>query len=609
MQNKSAKDILNELKNLRDSNFDINEFYNAYLYLTSLLCKSYFSVLIIEDKQNLEAKYFFNNPNENFITKVKEACLKAEKQDFTYERYEFLDTKYENPHIVVFKNFNQNSYIGLLLDKTLQNQFNENLIRTQLICDIPNSYLKKDKNLYLPINEESKVILEENEYKNPLELFNIIIHKEDFNLALLTLVNEIAFRFHCSQVSIGWVETKKVVTKAISSVESFEKNSDVINLLENLFEETSLQEEILIYPSKDKSLALYESEIYYNYRKASQIVSIPIYYKQEICGVIVCEMIDKLMTKEDINLINLSVNQITPWLKNLQYNQESLIKKSSRKAINFFENTLSVKYTGLKFIVASLLFILLISLVVKVDYKVDGIASVETDLITYITAPYDGIIENINKKEGDDVLKDDLLLTLDTNELKLKANESKANILRYAQEAEKARATYSLADMKIALSKKEEAEVSLNRVDYYISQSMIKAPYDGVVVEGDYTKLIGAPISKGDVILKVAKLGSMFLRIKVNERDIDGIKQSGKFIFLSRPNLSYNIKIDKIIPVAQVDKSEGNVFVIKAFIEEKEESWWRPGMSGIVKIDAGEQTIFWIATHKLVDFIRIYLWW
>lgn len=609
MQNKSAKDILNELKNLRDSNFDINEFYNAYLYLTSLLCKSYFSVLIIEDKQNLEAKYFFNNPNENFITKVKEACLKAEKQDFTYERYEFLDTKYENPHIVVFKNFNQNSYIGLLLDKTLQNQFNENLIRTQLICDIPNSYLKKDKNLYLPINEESKVILEEKEYKNPLELFNIIIHKEDFNLALLTLVNEIAFRFHCSQVSIGWVETKKVVTKAISSVESFEKNSDVINLLENLFEETLLQEEILIYPSKDKSLALYESEIYYNYRKASQIVSIPIYYKQEICGVIVCEMIDKLMTKEDINLINLSVNQITPWLKNLQYNQESLIKKSSRKAINFFENTLSVKYTGLKFIVASLLFILLISLVVKVDYKVDGIASVETDLITYITAPYDGIIENINKKEGDDVLKDDLLLTLDTNELKLKANESKANILRYAQEAEKARATYSLADMKIALSKKEEAEVSLNRVDYYISQSMIKAPYDGVVVEGDYTKLIGAPISKGDVILKVAKLGSMFLRIKVNERDIDGIKQSGKFIFLSRPNLSYNIKIDKIIPVAQVDKSEGNVFVIKAFIEEKEESWWRPGMSGIVKIDAGEQTIFWIATHKLVDFIRIYLWW
>lgn len=609
MQNKSAKDILNELKNLRDSNFDINEFYNAYLYLTSLLCKSYFSVLIIEDKQNLEAKYFFNNPNENFITKVKEACLKAEKQDFTYERYEFLDTKYENPHIVVFKNFNQNSYIGLLLDKTLQNQFNENLIRTQLICDIPNSYLKKDKNLYLPINEESKVILEEKEYKNPLELFNIIIHKEDFNLALLTLVNEIAFRFHCSQVSIGWVETKKVVTKAISSVESFEKNSDVINLLENLFEETLLQEEILIYPSKDKSLALYESEIYYNYRKASQIVSIPIYYKQEICGVIVCEMIDKLMTKEDINLINLSVNQITPWLKNLQYNQESLIKKSSRKAINFFENTLSVKYTGLKFIVASLLFILLISLVVKVDYKVDGIASVETDLITYITAPYDGIIENINKKEGDDVLKDDLLLTLDTNELKLKANESKANILRYAQEAEKARATYSLADMKIALSKKEEAEVSLNRVDYYISQSMIKAPYDGVVVEGDYTKLIGAPISKGDVILKVAKLASMFLRIKVNERDIDGIKQSGKFIFLSRPNLSYNIKIDKIIPVAQVDKSEGNVFVIKAFIEEKEESWWRPGMSGIVKIDAGEQTIFWIATHKLVDFIRIYLWW
>ena len=45
----------------------------------------------------------------------------------------------------------------------------------------------------------------------------------------------------------------------------FEKNSDTINLLENLFNETALQEEILIYTSTDNSLSFYECEAYFKY--------------------------------------------------------------------------------------------------------------------------------------------------------------------------------------------------------------------------------------------------------------------------------------------------------------------------------------------------------
>jgi hypothetical protein len=67
--------------------------------------------------------------------------------------------------------------------------------------------------------------------------------------------------------------------------------------------------------------------------------------------------------------------------------------------------------------------------------------------------------------------------------------------------------------MKIALSKRDEAQVSLDRINYYIFQSQITAPYDGIVVEGDHTKLLGTPVNKGDVILKIAKMGSMFLKI------------------------------------------------------------------------------------------------
>jgi hypothetical protein len=35
----------------------------------------------------------------------------------------------------------------------------------------------------------------------------------------------------------------------------------------------------------------------------------------------------------------------------------------------------------------------------------------------------------------------------------------------------------------------------------------------------------------------------------------------------------------------------------------------RPGMQGTAKIDAGRARVIWIGTHKLIDFLRLKLWW
>ena len=608
MQNNfSTEELLEQFKVLKQSNVLEDEFYKLYLESCSLLCKSYFSVIFEEvDKTKIKIQATYNNPSELFIEKSKELFTKASKRGFAFERYEGTDSSYKMPFLVVFKNYNTNSFVSLLLDKSNQSSFNEMLIRTQLVNDTPDAYFSKNK------NEPTKKSLEEDfnvKSNDALEIFNILIHKDNFDLALLTLANEIAFRFDYSLVSIGWMGTSKITTKAISSIEKFEKNSDTVNLLEDLFEECNEQEETLIYPTNDSTLALYEVKKYYEHKKISHLVVIPIFYKAKVQGVLVCEKIEGDIKSSEIDSLKLIVNQISPWITTLKEKQDSIFKIVARKSINFIENSLSIKYTGLKLIATLFIITLISSLFIKIDYKIDGTTTVETDHISYISAPFDGMVDDIKVKEGDEVSQNDLLLTLDTNELKLKANENKSNVIRYSQESEKARATNSLADMKISLSKKEEAIVALKRINYYIEQSKIKAPYDGIVVEGDHTKLLGSPVNKGDVLLKIAKTGSMYLKIKVSEKDIDNIKDSGKFIFLTRPDKIYDIKVEKIIPVAKVDKNEGNIFVVKASIKEDQQQWWRPGMSGIAKLDGGEKTLFWIATHRLVDFIRIYLWW
>lgn len=63
----------------------------------------------------------------------------------------------------------------------------------------------------------------------------------------------------------------------------------------------------------------------------------------------------------------------------------------------------------------------------------------------------------------------------------------------------------------------------------------------------------------------------------------------------------------RIIPAAEV-KSGENTFPVRMTMNEKPPFWWRPGMSGVVKIEAGDRPLIWIATHRLIDYLRLLLW-
>jgi len=64
-----------------------------------------------------------------------------------------------------------------------------------------------------------------------------------------------------------------------------------------------------------------------------------------------------------------------------------------------------------------------------------------------------------------------------------------------------------------------------------------------------------------------------------------------------------------VIPVAQVKPQAGNLFMVRARLLEAPEGWWRPGMTGLARIDAGDQNILWLLTRRAIDAIRMKLWW
>ena len=102
----------------------------------------------------------------------------------------------------------------------------------------------------------------------------------------------------------------------------------------------------------------------------------------------------------------------------------------------------------------------------------------------------------------------------------------------------------------------------------------------------------------------------MYAELKVDERDVHELTRgaTGEIAFVSRPALKFPIRVERIDPVAVPEELE-NVFIVRALFPEAVSPWWRPGMSGIAKVNVGKRNILWIFTHRTIDFLRIFFWW
>jgi hypothetical protein len=68
------------------------------------------------------------------------------------------------------------------------------------------------------------------------------------------------------------------------------------------------------------------------------------------------------------------------------------------------------------------------------------------------------------------------------------------------------------------------------------------------------------------------------------------------------------VRVAKVEPVA-VAREEGNTFIVRAEFPGGVHDWWRPGMTGVSRLDAGRRSILWVLTHRTVDFLRLRLFW
>ena len=82
--------------------------------------------------------------------------------------------------------------------------------------------------------------------------------------------------------------------------------------------------------------------------------------------------------------------------------------------------------------------------------------------------------------------------------------------------------------------------------------------------------------------------------------------QAGTLTLSALPRQQFSLAVERITPMATPGDAR-NFFRVEARLEKPSELL-RPGMEGVGKIEAGNRSLLWIATHTLVDWLRLLAW-
>jgi biotin carboxyl carrier protein len=448
-----------------------------------------------------------------------------------------------------------------------------------------------------------------NRMREALDVLAVINGQRKYSPAIMALVNEVTSRLEAERACLGWVSAPYVRVVAVSGTEKFERKMEILQELESAMEECRDQDEELVWPAPSNSTAIYhDHEVYARKSGSACLLSVPIRDGGEVVGVLTVERPSHEFTESEAWGLRVIGDQIAPRLMDLKKKSRWFGARLATSVRELLAKVLSPKHTWLKFAAIVTSIILFLSLLVPFSYRVSATFIVRPDSLAHMPAPFEGFIAKAGVRPGDLVVAGQTLLALDDRDLSIQQAETRAEIRRHGAEAELAEADGELAELRVARAQKNQAQARLDFFEYQLTRAEVKAPFDGVVVQGDLRERIGAPVKQGEVLLQVSKLDGLYVEIRLPERDIDliGASRSGQVVFSSRPDLQFPFTVEMISPAAQAD-GEGNAFTLRARLEE-DADWLRPGMSGIARLNAGDRTLAWRATHRIIDFIRMRLW-
>jgi multidrug resistance efflux pump len=447
-----------------------------------------------------------------------------------------------------------------------------------------------------------------------VELAALGLEARRFQEAATAVVTELAMRLDCDRVGLGVRSGRHCRVAALSHNAQFGESSNLTRAIAAAMDEAIDQFGPLAYPQHE-GRGLKVDRAHAELAKltgSSHVCTVPLADRGELFGALT---FDGSSTPLSGDTQRKTLERLAAFLGPVlaaKHREDRWVgRKVYESGIAQLERLLGPGYAGRKAAAVALGAVIAFFAFATDTYRVQAMATLEGSIQRAAVAPIAGYILEANVRAGDVVKEGDQLFRIDDRDLRLeflRLSSQKAQVERQQRDAF---AQHERSEVNVLRAQLDQAESQLSLVAEQIARTRGVAPFDGVVVSGDLSDQLGAPVERGQILFTIAPLDQYRVALQVPETEISEVKvgQAGQLALAANPNQVLPIEIKTITPVSNAMAGR-NTFRVEASLGETPE-FLRPGMQGAARIEVDKRKLGWIWTHDFVQWaqLRLWSWW
>lgn len=448
-----------------------------------------------------------------------------------------------------------------------------------------------------------------------LEASAVALRQGRLKQVLFEVANDLRQRLRGARAAIGLVNDASVKMAALSEAATFERKTPLVKAYVEAMEEVHDRASVIVASvPADGATAETTARPAPAHRAlmaisgSRHVVSQPLQLGPELIGVLSIERQEEAFTDDDLAWLDAYAALAASILDQRRKAEQTSIGRLWSEAKRLLQKLFGPRHLVWKAATSLAVLVLALLVLLPIDYRVAAKTVIEGEVQRVAAAPFEGFIASSQVRAGDTVKAGQVLATLDDRELKIEQARWASERDQYESRLREATATHDLTAVQVLSAQLRQAEAQWSLASEKIERAGIRAPFDGIVVSGDLSQQIGAPVESGKTLFEIAPLQSYRIILQVDEREIRYVApgQPGRLVMTGIASEPMAFAVAKVTPVATAQEGK-NFFRVEAAISGASPRL-RPGMEGVGKVEVGERSLWWVLTHSFSDWLTLSLW-
>jgi multidrug efflux pump subunit AcrA (membrane-fusion protein) len=409
------------------------------------------------------------------------------------------------------------------------------------------------------------------------------------------------------QVLVGFVRGGRVRVAAISGIDEVRRSNPGVKIVAQAMEECLDRGAPVRHPARGERSHLHEQ--WSHSVAGGAVASFPLRQGSETIAIVSVRKatVDGL-TEEDVAELERDIQPFARLLPVSRLASRGLISHAAERVASGLKRVFGPKnFKSRAGLVAATLFALWL-VFGSMSYSFTVPCAVVPAKPRTIACPREGLLRELYVRPGDRVQRGDILARLDTEDERLEEASIVADVRRQTAMIDRARADGKPGDARIYEAQRAAEEARLDLVRLRLTRSEIRAPADGRILQGDLDRIVGSKIAMGQALFQLAHGDEVQVELRIPERHVWDAREFELATFApsARPAEQFALTSVSIHPTSSATDGQ-NFFVARSTPFSPPQNL-TPGMEGVVHMEVGERSTWWVLTHRITDWMRLRFW-